>query len=214
MLTLWGRRSALNVQKVAWLIGELELAHRQIEVGGVFGGLEDPDFQAKNPHGRVPVIEDGDTIVWESHSILRYLAARYGGAALWPAHAGARSLPDRWMDWSQTSLQPDFMALFWGFYRTPAPQRDWRAIRGAKARLEAHYRLLDRELTARNHLAGADFTLADVPAGATLYRYFQLEIDRPLLPGLEAWYRRLTRRPAYQTHVMQPFHELLGRLDY
>lgn len=214
MLTLWGRRSAFNVQKVAWLIGELGLAHRQIEVGGAFGGLDDPDFLARNPHGRVPVIEDDGRVVWESHSILRYLTARYGGEALWPVDPGARSLADRWMDWSQASLQPDFMALFWGFYRTPARRRDWPAIRVAKARLEAHYRLLDRELAERDHLAGPAFTLADVPAGTTLYRYFELQIDRPMLPGLVAWYRRLCRRAAYQTHVMQPFDGLLGRLDH
>ncbi|MDJ0945378.1 MAG: glutathione S-transferase [Kiloniellales bacterium] len=214
MLTLWGRRSAFNVQKVAWLIGELGLAHRQVEVGGAFGGLDDPKFLARNPHGRVPVIDDGGRVVWESHSILRYLAARHGSEALWPHDPGLRSLADRWMDWAQTTLQPDFMDLFWGFYRTPAAQRDWGAIRAAKARLEAHYRVLDRELAERDHLAGPDFTLADIPAGTTLYRYFALEIDRPMLPGLAAWYRRLCQRPAYQTHVMQPFDELLGRLDY
>jgi len=214
MLTVWGRRSAFNMQKVLWLVGELGLAHRHVEAGGGFGGLDDPDFLRMNPHGRVPVIDDGGTVVWESHSILRYLAARHGDEVLWPADPGARTRADRWMDWTLADLQPDFMDLFWGFYRTPAPERDWPAIRAALARLEARYRLLDRELGDRAYLAGPDFTLADVPAGATLFRYFELEIDRPTLPGVEAWYRRLRRRPAYQTHVMQPFDELQGRLGY
>jgi hypothetical protein len=126
MLTVWGRRSSFNLQKVMWLLGELSLEHRHIEVGGQFGGLDAPEFMAMNPHGRIPVIDDGGTIVWESHSILRYLAARYGRSRFWADDAGARSQADRWMDWSQSALQPDFlMGVFWGFYRTPEPQRDW-----------------------------------------------------------------------------------------
>ena len=154
MLTVWGRRSAFNVQKVLWLVGELGLAHRHVEAGGGFGGLDDPAFLRMNPHGRVPVIDDDGTVVWESHSILRYLAARHGDEDLWPADPGARARADRWMDWTLASLQRDFMDLFWGFYRTPAPERDWPAIRAARARLENHYRLLDRELGDRAYLAG------------------------------------------------------------
>jgi len=120
MLTSWGRRSSFNVQKVMWLVGELELAYHHIEVGGRFGGLDDPAFQQMNPHGRVPVLQDGETTIWESHAILRYLAARHGEARFWPASAADRSQADRWMDWSQTALQPDFLeGVFWGFYRTP-----------------------------------------------------------------------------------------------
>src|SRR5215471_624243 len=83
MLTVYGRKSSFNVQKVMWLAGELEIAHRHIERGGAFGGLDEPAFRAMNPHGRVPVIVDGETTVWESHAILRYLAARYGAGTFW-----------------------------------------------------------------------------------------------------------------------------------
>ena len=94
MLTIWGRRNAFNVQKVLWLAGELDLPHGHVPAGGDFGGLDDPAFRAMNPHGRVPVIDDGGTVVWESHAILRYLAARDG--RLWPAGPAARSQADRW----------------------------------------------------------------------------------------------------------------------
>jgi glutathione S-transferase len=98
MLTVWGRRSSFNVQKVMWLVGELQLPHQHIEAGGRFGGLDDPAFLQMNPHGRVPVLRDGDTTVWESHAILRYLAARYGDERFWSAVPADRSQADRWMD--------------------------------------------------------------------------------------------------------------------
>ena len=78
MLTVWGRRSSFNLQKVMWLVGELEVAHRHIEAGGQFGGLDTPEFRAMNPHGRVPVIDDDGTIVWESHVI-----SALSGRAIW-----------------------------------------------------------------------------------------------------------------------------------
>ncbi len=214
MLKIWGRRSAFNVQKVLWLIDELGLEHRHIEAGGAAGGLDDPAFLAMNPHGRVPVIDDGGTVVWESHSILRYLAARYGAGRFWSENPAVRALAERWMDWSQTALQRDFMDLFWGFVRTPVARRDGAAIDRATANCAAHFRLLDGELSQRDWLAGADFTLADIPAGTSLYRYFEMEIDRPEVPHVRAWYERLASRPAYRAQIMRPFGELVGRQDY
>lgn len=214
MLKVWGRRSAFNVQKAMWMVGELALAHRRVDVGGALGGLDDPAFLAMNPHGRIPVIDDGGLVVWESHAIIRYLAARYGSGTLWPTDAATRSFADRWMDWSATTLQRDFMDLFWGYYRTPDDQRDWPRLRKLIERCARHYALLDRHLAGEPYLAGACFTMADVPAGTTLYRYFSLDVERPRLPHVEAWYQRLAARPAYREHVMIPFAELRGRLDF
>jgi len=214
MLKVWGRRSAFNVQKAMWLIGELGLPHQHIDVGGAFGGLDDPAFLALNPHGRIPVIDHDGLVVWESHAIIRYLAARYGAGTLWPKDTAGRSFADRWMDWSATTLQRDFMDLFWGHYRTPDDKRDWPRLRGLTASCARHYELLDGHLAQQPYLAGERLTMADVPAGTTLYRYFALDIDRPSVPHVEAWYRRLAARPAYREHVMVPFAELRGRLEY
>jgi glutathione S-transferase len=215
MLKVWGRRSSFNVQKVLWLVAELGLAHEHIPAGGSFGRLDEPVFRALNPHGRVPMLQDGAAAVWESHTILRYLAARYGRGSFWlddPAH---RSRVEGWMDWSQTSLQPDFlMGVFWGYYRTPEAQRDWPAIRRSLARCAEHFRLLDGILASRPFLIGAELSLADIPIGTSLYRYFELDIERPELPHVAAWYERLQQRPAYREHVMVPFAELRGRLGH
>nr|WP_276512612.1 glutathione S-transferase [Methylopila capsulata] len=215
-LTLWGRRNSLNVQKALWLLGELGLPHRHVPAGGSFGRLDELRARGLNPHGRVPVLEDGDGVaVWESHAILRYLAARYGGGAFWPAAPEARAQIDGWMDWAQTALQPAFLGgVFWGFYRTPDERRDWAAINASLARCAALFGLLDEVLADRPFLAGDRLSLADIAAGTTLYRYFSLEIERPPLPRVEAWRDRLYQRPAYREHVMLPFDELRGRLEY
>jgi glutathione S-transferase len=214
-LKVWGRRSSFNVQKVLWLVGELGLPHEHVPAGGDFGGLDDPDFLAMNPHGRVPVIDDGGVVVWESHAILRYLAARHGGPAWWPETPAARAEADGWMDWAQTALQRDFLTgVFWGWYRTPQAQRDRPAIEAALAACVRHFQLLDKVLADRPFLGGDAPSLADIPAGTHLYRYYELKIDRPHTPNVEAWYARLRNRPAYRDHVMIPFGEMKGRLAY
>jgi len=215
MLKVWGRRSSFNVQKVMWLVGELGLAHEHIDAGGSFGGLDTPAFLAMNPHGRVPVIREGDATAWESHAILRYLAARHGGGQFWSGDPADRAAVDGWMDWSHTALQPDFLVgVFWGFYRTPEDKRNWPAINAALARCAWHFEKLDRLLEGRPFLLGEALTLADITAGTSLYRYFELEIERPRLRQVERWYRALAQRPAFREHVMIPFGELRGRLDY
>ena len=214
MLEIWGRRSAYNVQKVLWAAGELGLGFTHVDAGGAAGGLDMPRFRAMNPHGRVPVLVDGATTVWESNTIVRYLAARHGAGSLWPEEPAERSLADRWMDWELATLQPDFMALFWGFYRMPEAERDARAIAAARTRCAELYGLLDDHLAGRPFLAGAAFTIADIPAGTSLFRYFEMGLETPALPNLRRWYGRLCERPAYREHVMRPFAELRGRRTF
>jgi len=215
MLKVWGRASSFNAQKVLWLLDELGRPYEHIPAGGRFGHLDEPAFRAMNPHGRVPVLEDDGLAIWESHAILRYLAAKYGADGFWSDDPGTRSLADRWMDWSQTTLQPDFLTgVFWGYYRTPDAQRDWPAIHRSIARCAEHFRLIDSLLTARPFLLGAALTLADIPIATSLYRYFELDIEHPAIPNVRAWYDRLRERPAYRDRVMLAFDELHGRLAY
>jgi glutathione S-transferase len=215
MLKLWGRCNSFNVQKVMWLIGELGLQHEHVPAGGDFGGLDTPQFLAMNPHGRVPVICHDGVVVWESHAILRYLAAVHGQGSFWSRDAATRSRADRWMDWAQTSLQPDFLvSVFWGYYRTPPARRDWPAIRRSIAACARHFRLLEAVLGDQPFLGGSAPSLADIAAGISLYRYFELDIERPSVPKVEAWYERLQDRPAYREHVMIGFEDLRGKLAY
>ena len=215
MLKIWGRKNSINVQKVMWAVGELGLPHERIDAGGSFGGLNEPGFIAMNPMKRIPVIDDAGTVIWESHAITRYLCAQYGVGRLWPESAVQRSAGDIWMEWTQTSLQPAFMnGVFWAFYRTPEAQRDWPAIRQSIQNTANLFHILDKHLAKRPFVGGEALTIGDIAPGAQLYRYFSLEIERPSLPHVEAWYERLCSRPAYREHVMVPFDELRGRLSF
>jgi len=215
VLRIWGRSSSFNTQKVLWLVGELGLAHEHIPAGGDFGLLDTPEFRVLNPHRRVPVIEDDGAVVWESHTCLRYLAAKYGHGTFWSDDPAVRATAEGWMDWAQTALQPAFLnGVFWGYYRTPEAQRNWPAIKRNLARCTGYFGLLDGILATRPFLVGDSLSLADIPAATSLYRYFELDIARPELPNVTAWYRRLQVRPPFRKQVMLPFGELFGKLDY
>jgi glutathione S-transferase len=215
MLKIWGRRNSFNVQKVLWLTGELGLVYEHIPAGGDFGRLDEAEFRGLNPHGRVPLLQDGNIAVWESHAILRYLGAKYGADNFWPDDPAVRSQIDAWMDWTETAFQPNFVnGIFWAYYRTPEAKRDWTLIRKNIRRCAEHLRLLDGIFAGRTYLAGETFSLADIALGTLFYRYFQLDVERPSAPYAEAWYHRLEERSAYREHVMTPFDDLYGRLAY
>jgi glutathione S-transferase len=208
MLKVWGRSTSINVQKVMWCVGELELPHERLDVGGAFGGLDKPEFQAMNPNARIPVIDDDGTVVWESNAIVRYLAATYGRDGLWPGDPARRAPADQWMDWMLTTLYPPFIGLFVALVRTPPSKRNPGMIRNTTQALHRCYGMLDAHLAGRDFIAGDRFTMGDIPLGATLYRYHALEIERPRLDNLAAWYERLQSRAAYREHIMTSFESL------
>jgi glutathione S-transferase len=167
-----------------------------------------------NPHGRIPVIDDGGVVVWESNAIVRYLAARYSSGGLCPGSDTERAHADQWMDWCATVLQPAFMDFFWSWYRTPEHERDEARNAGLLARTHRAFATLGQSLGDRQFLTADRLTMGDIPTATMLYRYFTLEIDRPRLPRLEAWYSRLCERGGYRLGVMRPYDELKGRQSF
>ena len=213
-ITLWGRASSCNVQKVLWTLEELSLPYKHVPSGGDFGGLDDPDYLAMNPNGRVPTLQDGDLVLWESDAIVRYLAMCYGAGTLWPQDVGARAWADQWMTWGTVELIPDWIALFWRLVRTPVENRDAAVIARHLDATSRRLRLLDRHLDDRSYLAGDCFTVADIPAGTTLYRWYAMDIERPQTPRLDEWYAQLCDRPAYRQGVCIPFDDLIGKESF
>jgi glutathione S-transferase len=211
MLRLWGRATSMNVQKVIWALGEIGIAYERIDVGGRFGGLDSESYRALNPNRRIPTLEDDGVVVWESNAVVRYLCARYSEGVFWDQDPGKRARVDQWMDWMQTTLGPDFFAVFFAVVRTPPAQQDRKAISGLLTALAERYRLLDEQLEGKRFLTGDQLSMADIVIGATLYRYYEMEIDRPPLKRLAGWYERLGERPAYRNSVMTSFEELRAR---
>ncbi len=214
MLKVWGRSNSINVQKVMWAVGELGLEHERIDLGGKYGGLDTPEHLDRNPHGLIPAIDDGGTVMWESHAIVRYLAAKYGDGTLWPSTPAGRAQADMWMEWAQTTLQRDFIQLFWGFYRTPEEQHDKAMLADLTVRCTADFKKLDALLGDQPFITGDQLTYGDIPIATQFYRYFTLDIERPSVPQVEAWYARLSQRPAYAEHVMIPYDDLKARLAH
>jgi glutathione S-transferase len=205
MLEVWGRRNSSNVMPVMWAIGELGLPHRRHDVGGSFGGLDQPDYLAMNPNGRVPTINDEGFVLWESNAIVRYLSRRYGEGSLLPPDELQCAIADQWMDWLKTTITPHFIELFWALVRTEPANRDPGRIAASAERLGKALGILEARLADRAYVVGDGLTMADIPFGSTIYRYFNLEVARPELPNVTAWFERLCERPAYRQHVMIPF---------
>lgn len=209
-LTIYGRATSSNVQLVMWAVAELGLDHQRLDYGHVHGGTDTPEFRAMNPRGLVPVLRDKDLIVWESCAILRYLAATYGGGgAFWPADPGARAGVDMWAEWGKNELCQAFtVPIFWPRVRTAARDRDQAALDLAITRFENHLDLLDEQLQGREFVAGDVLTAADIVVGHLLYRWFDIDIPRRPRRATEAYYDRLTKRPAYRQHVMVDYSSL------
>ncbi|MGQ0664201.1 MAG: glutathione S-transferase family protein [Pseudomonadota bacterium] len=204
MLKIYGRSNSSNVQKVLWACEELRVPFTREDVGGAFGKNREPAYLALNPNGLVPTIDDDGFILWESNAIVRYLAAKHGQGGLWPADPRQRAAADRWMDWQASTVSPAIFPLFYQLVRTPADRRDQAAIEAGREKTIAALTILDAQLANTEYVAGGALTMGDIALGIAAHRWFAFPIERPELPHLAAWYKRLAERPAYRKHVMQP----------
>ncbi len=205
MIEVWGRANSVNVQKVLWCLGELGVPFERFDVGGLYGGNKEPDFLARNPTGLVPLLSDEGFDLWESNTIVRYLAARYGAGSLWPEDPGDRALSEKWMDYQLGTVFPAFKDAVLGLIRTVPENRNPDKIAASVQATVGTLTLLDVHLQNRRYVAGDSLTVGDVALGSTIYRWLTLDIDRPSLPNLEAWHDRLQERSAYREHVMVPY---------
>ena len=156
MLKVYGRKNSINVQKVMWIVGELHLAYERLDIGGNFGQNDQDWYQAMNPMGKVPVLDDEGYVLGESHTIVRYLVRQYGEGAWYPGDVKACGNVDKWMDWKIGFLQPVLHAAFWGLIRTPEADRDMSAIRNSSVESAKLLGILDSHLQGQDYIAGRD----------------------------------------------------------
>lgn len=201
MLKILGRASSINVRKVLWTCAELDLAFDREDWGAGFRSPDTAEFRALNPNGLVPVIEDDGFVLWESNSIIRYLASRHGGEHLYPAEPKQRARIDQWIDWQATDLNGSWSYAFMALVRQSAAHRDAAAIEASCAKWSANMAVLDRQLDATSaFVAGAGFTLADIPIGLSVHRWFAAPLAHPEYAAVSAYYERLSQRAGYRLH--------------
>lgn len=204
MQTVWGRANSLNVQKVMWTLGEIGLVHERIPTGGSFGGNNDAGYLSHNPTGLVPTLRDGDVIIWESNTIVRYLTAKYDAGGLWPEDPALRSQADRWMDWVLSTGSPSLGAVLMPTVRSPRGTPRPEGFSQAVSKLHAAFGLVEDALSHSAYIAGDRLTIGDIAVGVSVARYLRLPVELPSRPRLEAYFERLQQRPAFARHVMIP----------
>jgi len=204
VLKILGRNNSSNVQKVMWCIGELGLKYERVDIGGPFGGNREPKYLAMNPMGLVPTMDEDGFVLWESNTIIRYLAGKHGVGTLMPSDPKKRADAERWMDWQLSALGPAITPLFLGLYRTPPDKRDPAVIEASRKRTADMMALLDAHMAGRTYVTGDSLTVGDIALGIFAYRWFNFPVERPEAKHARAWYERLAQRPAFKQHVMLP----------
>jgi glutathione S-transferase len=209
MLKIWGRANSSNVQKVLWLCAEGSIDYERIEAGGSFGVTRTPAYLAMNPNAVVPTIDDDGFVLWESNSILRYLANKHRLESWYPTAHQARADIERWMDWASINLAAALTPAYWQLYRTAEDKRDLALVRAQAEKTFAQTRILEAQLTHHRYLCGDTITLADIPCAILVYRWFNMTwssagYQAPAQPALRAWFERIAARPAFAQWVMHP----------
>jgi glutathione S-transferase len=201
MMRVLGRADSLNVRKVMWALEELGITCEREDCGGPFGGNDTPDYLELNPNGLVPTIVDGETVVWESNSIIRYLADRQNAAAFGGSTPADRAKISKWMDWQLSALNPPISALFTQLVRLSPDKRDQHVIDANLKTLRHLMNILAGALPEQGFLFGAQLSAADIVIGVILHRFFALVPEAEVAPRVAAYHGALAGRPGFRAHV-------------
>lgn len=208
-LIIWGRATSSNVQTVMWAVGELGLDHTRHDVGGAFGGTDTAEYRAMNPMGLVPVLQDGDIILFESAAIVRYLGAQYGSETFWPSDPKELARLDMVAEWAKHAIYRSLtLDVFWQLVRTPSAERDPAVIDRGVRELARLLPMAEGWLGEKAYLGDDDICFADIIFGHFLYRYYTLDFERSDTPVMDAYYERLKARPAFANNVMVDYSVL------
>lgn len=198
MIKILGKASSINVRKVLWTCVELGVNYEREDYGSGFASVQTDDFRALNPNAMVPVLVDGDFVLWESNAICRYLA---NGSQLLPSEPKSRAKVEQWMDWQATELNNSWRYAFMALVRQSALHQDPAMIQAGIAAWNLHMAILDAHLAKTKRFATGDqFTLADVVLGLSLNRWVMTPFEKPFMPHLAAYYELLSERRGYLEH--------------
>jgi glutathione S-transferase len=211
MLKIWGRTTSSNVQKLLWFCGEVDIPYSRVDAGLSFGVTKTPEYLAMNPNALVPTIEDNGFTLWESNTILRYLASKHQRSDWYPQDLQRRAETEKWMDWANSSLGAAITPLIWQLFRTPAEQRDHKLLQSSAEKSTAMINILEAHFAKQSakhvYATGETLTLADIPMAIQAYRWSimpweQLNYQAQSGPHVQAWLDRLAERKVFRDVVM------------
>jgi glutathione S-transferase len=201
MLRILGKASSINVRKVLWTCAELRIPFEREDWGSGFQPTNTPEFLAMNPCAMVPVIQDGDFTLWESNTIIRYLVSRYGGSQLYPTEPMARARVDQWIDWQASELNRSWSYPLMSLVRKSSEYQDGAALAVGIEQWSKNMEILDRQLESTGaYVSGNEFSLADIPIGLSVNRWFETPLKHPHFPAVSAYYERLNQREGYRLY--------------
>ncbi|WP_285373804.1 glutathione S-transferase [Pseudomonas sp. lyk4-TYG-107] len=201
MLRILGKASSINVRKVLWTCAELQIPFEREDWGSGFKPTDTPEFLALNPCAMVPVIQDGDFTLWESNTIIRYLAGNHGGADLYPAEPRVRARVDQWIDWQASELNRSWSYAFMSLVRQSANYQDSAALAKGIEQWSQTMGILDQQLQKTGaYVSGDRFSLADIPIGLSVNRWFETPLAHPDYAAVSAYYERLSQREGFRLY--------------
>jgi glutathione S-transferase len=196
---LFGHMKSSNVMKVVWLMDELGLDYERVDIGNVFGGLEEDDYRSKNPTSLVPTLVDGDFTLWESNAVLRYLCNAYApDSSLYPVDPKRRGVVDQWLDCQQTQLTRPQTVVFFQLIRTPLEKRDTQALETAIREAGRVWNWIEARLGAHDYICGSEMTIADIAWAVHGHRWLNMDFARADLPNVKAWYARMLTHDSFR----------------
>ena len=195
MYRLLGRQTSGNVQKVIFMFEELGTPYTREDYGRQFENTQTAEYKALNPTSKVPTLVDGSTVIWESNTILRYLAESIA-PQLHGATPAEKTDVERWMDFLLAAVNPGYLAAFKNAKLKPEEQT--AESKELVKDLVAQLKIVDGHLAGKDFLALGKFTIAEIACAPILKRCIDFKIDRPSLPDLERWSAAIAARPAYK----------------
>ena len=198
MLKVLGRSDSINVRKVLWLCDELNIEYDREDWGRGFRSPKEAEFIKLNPNATIPVIIDADLVLWQSNSIIRYLANQYQGQALYPETAKPRALIDQWMDWQALELNHSWTYALMNLFRKSPDHQDPNLVKKSINAWTENMRILDEQLAKNGaYIIGDQFTLADIPMGLSVQRWYLTPFEKTEFHHVKKYYELLSQRAAY-----------------
>ena len=223
MLTIWGRPTSARTQKVLWALAETGIGFEMILASGTmgpngsvdkgnepYGVVDTPEYRAMNPNGTVPPIKDGDFTLWESNSVIQYLAMKYAPEPLFGDDLETFASASRWMDWEGNMFLPHQHTLVMHLVRLPPEERDPAQVEAARQALLRPLKIIDSQLAKTSFISGERFTMGDIPIGIRVHRWFLFDLETPDFPNLSRWYEVIRQRPGFLQHIADPAVHLSG----